>query len=170
MRAINAAGLTLVKKWEGIPDGNPITVNLDPYLDPVGIWTIGYGHAIRDTAGRFLRGARAQAYALYPLGITYEQAATLLLADLLDAARDVAALVTVPLNDNQFSALVSFEFNTGALGKSTLLKRLKLQDYAGAAVQFGKWTKGRVDGRLITLPGLVSRRAEERALFLQEQA
>jgi len=170
MRTINIAGLTLVKKWEGIMDGNPATVNLDPYLDPVGIWTIGWGHAIRDVKDRYLRGmgARSLAQALYPEGITYSQAADLLQADLIDAAKDVSFLVTVPLSDNQFSALVSFEFNTGALGKATLLKRLNRGDYHGAAQQLPLWVKGRVNGKLVTLPGLVTRRAEEKELFLRE--
>lgn len=167
MRTINAAGLTLVKKWEGILDGDPTTVNLDPYLDPVGIWTIGWGHAITDTNGRFLRGAAAgpRARALYPGGITIWQAEDLLRADLLDASRDVSALVDVPLSENQFSALVSFEFNTGALKGSTLRKVLNAGDHVGAAAQFGRWTKGRVDEKLVVLPGLVSRRADERRLF-----
>lgn len=168
MREINDAGLTLVKQWEGILDGDPTTVNLDPYLDPVGIWTIGWGHAITDPAtGRFLRGkgAEQRARELYPGGITLPQAEDLLRADLLDAARDVAVLVTVPLTDNQFGALVSFHFNTGALPSSTMRKLLNAGDYTGAALQFRKWVKGRVDGVLVTLPGLVRRREAERQLF-----
>lgn len=169
MRAINAAGLNLIKKWEGILDGDPSTVNLDPYLDPVGIWTIGWGHAICDAKGKFLRGAAAkgQAFALYPDGLTYPQAEDLLRGDCLEASKDVSALVKVPLSENQFSALVSFEFNTGALGKSTLLRKLNAGDYAGAADQFARWTKGRDEhGQLIVLPGLILRRSEERALFV----
>ena len=169
MRQINAAGLDLVKKWEGILDGDPTTVNLDPYLDPVGIWTIGWGHAITDANGRFLRGVATgpRARALYPDGITIAQAEDLLRADLLDAARDVSVLVSVPLSENQFSALVSFDFNTGGLRGSTLRQLLNVGDYVGAAAQFGRWTKGRVDGKLVVLPGLVSRRADERRLFIE---
>lgn len=169
MRAINARGLNLVKRWEGVLDGDPSTVNLDPYLDPVGIWTIGWGHAITDPiTGKFLRGesAKGRAGALYPGGLTLPQAEDLLRADLLDAARDVAALCVVPLTDNQFSALVSFEFNTGALRGSTLRRMLNAGHYHVAADEFLKWTKGRVNGKLVVLPGLVSRRADERSLFL----
>lgn len=168
LREINEAGLALVKKWEGILDGDPTTVNLDPYLDPVGIWTIGWGHAIVDVKGKFLRGwpARELARSLYPGGITLAQAETLLRADLLDASRDVSILVKVPLNENQFSALVSFHFNTGGLRGSTLLR--KINNYEdGADKQFLRWTKGRVDGELVVLPGLVKRREEERQLFLK---
>jgi lysozyme len=168
MRTINPAGLDLVKRWEGILDGDPTTVNLNPYLDPVGIWTIGWGHAIRDLRGRYLRGtaARDAAFALYPVGLTLEQCEILLRADLLDDSRDVTSLAKVPLMDNQFSALVSFEFNTGALRVSTLLHRLNAGDYLGAANQFGLWVKGTIGDKKVTLPGLVKRRAAERALFL----
>ncbi|WP_237715961.1 lysozyme [Rubrivivax gelatinosus] len=134
LRDMPDEGLELVKSFEGIPDGDPSTVNIDPYLDPVGIWTIGWGHAIADSAGRWLRGpaARDQALAAYPGGITRAQAETLLRADLLDACRDVQRLVTVSLTDAQFGALVSFAFNLGAgsLMKSTLLKKLNAGDAA----------------------------------------
>jgi lysozyme len=169
MREINEHGLTLIKRFEGIEDGNPATVNLDPYLDPLGIWTIGWGHAIRDVKGKYLRGAAAKlaAYALYPGGITLPQAEALLRGDALESSKDVSALVKVLLNDNQFGALVSFEFNTGALAGSTLLKRLNAKDYAGAADQLLKWTKGHdTKGNLVELQGLVQRRAVERMLFL----
>jgi lysozyme len=163
-RDINDAGLELVKSFEGIPDGDPTTVKIDPYLDPIGIWTIGWGHAI-SVGGRFLRGktdAKA-AKALYPEGITLEQAEQLLRADLLDTCRDVASLVKVPLRDNQFAALVSFTFNLGRgnFAKSTLLKKLNEQDYAAAAMEFGKWNKA--GGRV--LAGLTRRREAEAQLF-----
>lgn len=170
MREINTAGLTLVKKWEGILDGDPSTVNLDPYLDPVGIWTIGWGHAILDTNGKFLRGKenRARALALYPDGITTTQAVDLLRVDLLESAKDVSALVKVLLTDNQFSAIVSFEFNTGGISfpSSTIRRLLNAKDFGGASEQFARWNKGTVNGKKVVLPGLVKRRAEERALFL----
>jgi len=164
MRAVNSAGVSLVKRWEGCPDGDPSTVNLDPYPDPVGIWTIGWGHAIRDPRGKYVRD-KTTARALYPDGITIQQAEELLYADLLDAARDVAALVKVPVTDNQFAALTSFEFNLGSLRTSTLLRKLNTGDYEGAAREFSRWVKGRVNDQLVTLPGLVSRRRAEQELF-----
>jgi lysozyme len=76
----------------------------------------------------------------------------------------VSAAVTVPLNDNEFGALTSFTFNLGIgnLKSSTLLKKLNAGDRAGAADEFGKWVNA--GGK--PLPGLVKRRAAERALFL----
>jgi lysozyme len=89
-------------------------INIDPYLDPIGIWTIGWGHAI-SVGSAYLRGkaSRKVAFDLYPGGITIDQAETLLRGDVMDTCRDVEALVEVPLTDNQFAALVSFTFNLG---------------------------------------------------------
>jgi lysozyme len=166
MRDINQAGLDLIKKFEGIPDGDPATVKIDPYLDPVGIWTIGWGHAIM-VGNEFLRGKenRKAAFNLYPGGLTLKQAEQLLRGDVLDACRDVESLVEVALSDNQFGALVSFTFNLGRgnLAKSTLLRKLNAGDYAGAAAEFHKWN--RAGGKV--LQGLVARRAAEAELFLR---
>lgn len=166
LRDVNEATVALVKNAEGLPNGDPTTGNFLPYLDPVGIWTIGWGHAIA-WQGQWLRGEnnRAQALALYPGGISLEQATALLHADLINAGRDVSLVVAVPVNDNQFGALVSFTFNLGIgnLRSSTLLKLLNAGDYAGAAEQFPRWNKA--NGQV--LPGLVKRRAAEQQLFLQ---
>ncbi len=169
VREVNRETIELMQSFEGIPDGDPATVNLDAYLDPVGIWTIGWGHAVVHQ-GKFLRGSKNRALArqLYPGGITREQAEALLRADLIDSSGDVMRLVKVPLDDNQFGALVSFTFNLGAgnLGKSTLLRLLNQRDYGGAAEQFLAWTKGTVNGVKKALPGLVRRRSAERKLYL----
>jgi len=165
MRSVNAAGVNLIKRFEGIVDGNPRTVNLDPYIDPVGILTIGWGHAL--TFGeRFLRNNPADwalARKMYPNGITRAEAEALLVHDLNEHSRDIKAVVGVPLNDNQFAALASFVFNIGmkAFLRSSLLKSLRRKDYAQAATRFAPWrTAG---GRV--LPGLVKRRAAETGLF-----
>ncbi len=171
LRDVADDAVELIKSFEGIPDGDPGTVNIDAYIDPVGIWTIGWGHAIAHQGG-WLRGAhnKAVARALYPGGITRAQAETLLRGDLLDSARDVVRLVKVGLDDGQFGALVSFAFNLGAgnLGQSTLLRMLNSGDYGGAADQFLRWNMGTVNGVKQPLAGLTRRRGAERALFLGE--
>lgn len=169
VREINQAGIDLIKSFEGLADGNPATVNLDPYLDPIGIWTIGWGHAI--WAGNdFLRGAqnKRRATALYPNGITLPQAEALLRADLLETCRDVQAIVSRPVTDNQFAALVSFAYNCGCanLKKSTLLRLVNAGDVTGADAEFVKWNKA--GGR--ELPGLTRRRTAEAALFAKPDA
>lgn len=154
----------LIKKYEGTGKADPKTGDLLPYLDPVGIWTIGWGHAIRHD-GRFLRGQAdgLLVRSLYPTGLTVQQATALLDSDLVETGTEVLAAVVVELNDNQFGALVSFTFNLGIgnLKQSTLLKRLNAGDYAAAADEFSKWVKA--GGK--TLPGLVERRKAEAELF-----
>lgn len=90
-------------------------------------------------------------------------------ADEIKAFEDaVTQLVTVPINSNEADALISFSYNVGisAFKRSTLLKRLNKGDRTGAAQDFKLWNKG--GGRV--LPGLVSRRAREAALFLKPVA
>ena len=143
---INRAGLDLIKSFESL--------RLRAYRDPVGIWTVGYGHTGPD---------------VYPgLEISKAEAEQLLADDLRESEDSVGEQVTVPLNDNQFSALVSFAFNAGngALKGSTLRKKLNRKDYKGAADEFRKWVYGTIGGRKVLLPGLVRRRAQERNLFL----
>lgn len=164
-REINQAGVDLVKSFEGLLDGDPSTVNLDPYPDPIKIWTIGWGHVIRQDGRNLVGDAhRSIAFSMYPEGITLQQAEELLRADLLDACRDVQRLVKVPLTDNEFAALVSFTFNLGAtnFGTSTLLRVLNDGDRWTAAEQFGRW----VLARGVRLEGLSRRRRAERDLFI----
>jgi GH24 family phage-related lysozyme (muramidase) len=100
--------------------------------------------------------------------ITREQAEQLLRADLQEAEDAVSNLVTVPLNENQFSALVSFVFNLGAgeLEDSTLLELLNQGRYPEAADQFPRFNT--VNGEPVE--GLTRRREAERQLFLTPPA
>ena len=168
-KRLSPIGLALIKSFEGICDGDPTTVNLDPYLDPVGIWSIGWGHAIR-LNGRFLKGAAdaALAKSLFPSGITFPEAEILLVEDVAPVAIYLNGVFPW-LNQNQFDALVAFAFNVG-LGEfenSTLFKKLKVGDIAGAAAQFKRWIHGTDEhGSRIVLPGLITRQAAQCALFL----
>lgn len=144
-RQINAAGLELVKHFEGL--------FLEAYLCPADVWTIGFGHTgLTHKDGTVFKGRK----------ITAQDAEDLLRYDLRKFCARVVDAVKVPLNDNQFAALVSFDFNTGGLLKSTLLKVLNAGNYAAAANEFLKWDKA--GGRV--LAGLTRRRKSERNLFL----
>jgi lysozyme len=80
----------------------------------------------------------------------------------------VAHYIHAPLNDNQFSALVSLVFNEGVTPLcDTLGQLLNEFDYLGAAEQFDRWIYGEVDGQKVVLSDLVTRRAQEKALFLK---
>lgn len=142
---ISQKGVDLVKHFEGL--------FLNAYLCPANVWTIGYGHTgIKHNDGTVKSGMR----------INRAQAEIYLASDLnTKYAPDVRRLVKVPLTQDQFDALVSFHFNTGALGRSTLLRKLNAGDYKGAAAEFAKWTRG--GGKVLS--GLVRRRRAERKLF-----
>lgn len=169
-RIINKRGLELIKRFEGIEDGNPLTVNLDPYLDPVEIWTIGWGHALKDKTGHFIRGKENNrlASSFYPNGLTLEQAEELLLADTLATSKALNTFLPMNLTSNQFSALVSFAFNVGVvnLKLSMMNKLIQRGEHKKAAEQFGKWIYATKKGIKVVLPGLVRRREAEKTLWL----
>ena len=171
LRDVPQDAIELIKAFEGIPDGDPSTVNLDAYLCPASVWTIGWGHAVMD-GGAQLKGpaAKARARALYPGGITHGQAEALLRGDLVPRAASVSSLLKVTVDNGKFGALMALVFNIGAgnLAASTLLRKLNAGDFAGAAEQFMAWDKARVNGVLQPLAGLTRRRRTERALFLGE--
>ncbi len=124
------------------------------YKCPAGVWTIGYG-TTRWGDGRPVREGEGP--------IDHAEARRLLMADLRWADDAVRDLVTVELTEHQRAALISFTYNVGrkAFSGSTMLGLLNVGDYRGAADQFARWNRG--GGKV--LPGLVTRRAEEAALF-----
>ena len=172
MRRSPQVGIELIKAYEGLGDGDPSTVNLDPYLCPAEVWTIGWGHALVDPkTGKQLNKAnctQAEAFAMYPGGITREQAEGLLDEDLKSREEVVQRLVHVELNDNQFGALVSFVYNVGAsaFGISKLLKKLNAGDYLGASEELPKWNKITTKEGKVVNKGLTFRREAERMRFV----
>ena len=142
-RKTSSRGIELIKRWEGL--------RTNAYLCPGNVWTIGYGHTTNVHPGMM---------------ISHAQAEILLRQDLVRFERAVERYVTVPINQNQFDALVSFAFNVGteALRTSSLVRILNKGKYKTAALQFGKWVFAA--GR--KLPGLVSRRNDEYQLFIKE--
>ena len=140
LRHINDEGLSLIKEFEGF--------HPTPYLCPGKVWTIGYGHTRTVQAG---------------MVVTMAQADQLLGEDVPVFERAVARLVTVPLIDNQFSALVCFVFNVGVgnFENSTLLKLLNRGWYEQVPAQLARWNKA--NGEI--LGGLARRRAAEAKLW-----
>ena len=90
-----------------------------------------------------------------------------LAVDIEEFENAVKNLVTVELNEDQFSALVSFCFNLGAnaLRISTLLKKLNAEDFQAVPDQIRRWNKATVNGEKVVLDGLVRRRNAEALLF-----
>lgn len=161
--------IDLIKRSESLHDNDTSTITLEPKMCPAGIWTAGWGHALRGKDGTFLKGSanKAEAYAKYP-GMTLEQADALLVVDLTVFEKSANSLVTVKLTENEMGALVSFAYNCGVsnLKSSTLLKKLNNGDFLGAADEFLKWDKS--GGK--RLRGLTLRRTFERDLFLEPGA
>lgn len=142
-RQLSATGIDLIKRHEGFRSKE--------YLDAGGKATIGYGHLIKSGES-------------FPKeGISRVLAETILESDVANAEKAVNKLVKVPLNQNQFNALVSFVFNLGAerFKKSTLLRELNAKRYDTAALQFPRWVYA--GGKVWT--GLVRRREDEKQLF-----
>jgi lysozyme len=141
--------IELIKKWEGYE------VPAKPC--PAGVPTIGWG-TIRYTDGRPVQNGDI---------ITEQQAEGFLIDECQEKAKGVAELVSVPLNQNQFDALVSFCYNVGlgAFQDSTMRRELNQSHYNEAAGQFKVWNKATVNGQKVVLQGLVNRRKEEEELF-----
>ena len=123
----------------------------DAYKCPAGVWTIGYGTTRNVTKST--------------PKVTKDQAEAMLLADVAKFESGVADAVKVPLNQNQFDALVSFSYNIGlgAFKSSTLLRRLNRGDY-NVGSEFLRWNKAGGE----ELPGLTRRREAEKQLFEKE--
>lgn len=117
------------------------------YLDPIGIPTICYGHTATAKIGDSKTPAECK-----------EQ----LSKDLLIAIQDVESRVKVDMTVERRAALVSFVYNVGGtkFGSSTLLKKLNGGDVRSACAELSKW----VYAGGVKFKGLVTRRAEERAL------
>jgi lysozyme len=139
-------GLALLKRWEGL--------RTTAYLCPAGKWTIGYGHT----------SAAGHPVVTKGMKISAREAEEILMRDLGKYEADVTRLVKVPLTQEQFDALVSFHYNTGKLGTSTLLKKLNAKKYAEVPAELQKWVVA--GGK--RLKGLIDRRADEAALWLSK--
>ncbi len=143
---LSNTGLSLIKSFEGVRLTAYKAVPTEEH------WTIGYGHYGPDVKQN--------------MRITQDQADEYFRKDVARFEKAVNDNVKVPLNQNQFDALVSFTYNcgAGALQRSTLLELLNQGKYKEAADQFDLWNKS--SGKV--LAGLVKRRAKEKELFLKD--
>lgn len=153
---ISDAGLEIIKKAEGygreLPDGS-CTAYQEKINGKLDIPTIGWGCTKGVTMGMVW---------------TRDQAEAALRAEIAKHEARVDRLSTVALNQHQFDALVSFDFNTGGLtlddGKpSGVLRAVNASDWAKVADQLKLWNK--FGGKPSN--GLIARRALEVALFLK---
>lgn len=142
---ISAEGLSLIKKFEGC--------ELKAYRCAANVLTIGYGTIKNVTEG---------------MEITQEEAETLLQEEMHEYEGYINDMVKVPLEQHQFDSLVSWQFNTGGLRTSTLLKVLNKGNYDEVPNQIRRWNKATVNGVKVVLDGLVRRREAEALMFMNQ--
>ena len=146
---VSRTTLNLVKKYEGFRSS--------AYMDTNGLPVIGYGQSKingkRVKMGQYISRTKADAE---------------LERELYHIQRLVLSKVRVRLTPNQLGALTSLVYNAGSriLTNSTLIRKLNVGDYAGAAREFPRWNKAHQGGRLVPFPGLTKRRLAEQRLFL----
>lgn len=140
--SISAGGLAFIAGMEGKEN--------KPYQDVVGVWTVCYG-----STGPHVRSGGTR---------TDAECTTMLRADAARFERAVhRCSAPAVLNQNQFDALVSFSFNVGeqAYCGSTLSRKVRASDFAGASAEFPKWSYA--GGKFYR--GLHRRRLGEQAMF-----
>lgn len=140
------AGRAFIEVFEGL--------SLKAYWDPTGrVWTIGYGHTSVAGLPHVYKGQV----------ITKEEADQILAADLAAVEAEVARIIRIPLAQYQFDPLVSFQFNTGSLGKPTcsLTHAINAGNLKLADEDFMLYDRS---GGAV-LPGLVRRRHGEAVMF-----
>ncbi|KAJ7440895.1 lysozyme-like domain-containing protein [Mycena latifolia] len=152
--SVNSAVFTALKGFEGfVPSPKP---------DPVKLPTVGYGHKCVKVNCTEVP---------YPFPLSPANATLLLQSDIATRITCINQNIAsgVVLNQYQVSALTSFMFNAGCARfmNSTMFTRLNNGEdpNTAAAQEMPKYNKGRVNGTLVVLPGLVTRRAQEATLF-----
>ena len=138
---VSTQGLVEIASHEGIV---PM-----PYFDSVGVLTFGIGHT---------RFAGPPDPADLPRGIAQplEMVFDLFREDIVRFSRQVDAAVTVPVEQHEFDALVSFHYNTGGIRRASLTRALNAGNREDAANRFMRWRKP---------PEIIGRRRREQSLF-----
>lgn len=149
-RTVNRRTLEMMKEFEGLR----LTAYPDPGSKDGHPWTIGYGHTSLAGPPPVHPGMR----------ITKAQASRIYKRDLEHFAAGVEKRIKIPLNDNQFGALVSLAYNIGlgAFERSSVLRAVNAGQFGVVPALMNMWRKN--DGKVMR--GLVRRRAIEGALFM----
>lgn len=148
---ISEAGINLIKEFEGC--------KLNAYVDPgtgAEPITIGYGNTFYEDGTKIKLGDT----------ITQTQADTLLLKLLPKYEKIIYNKVTIPLQQNEHDALVSFVWNTG--GSSTLFS--KINNKASDMDIYNFWTTHYITAGGKQLAGLVKRRKIEAELYTKNSS
>lgn len=152
---ISAEGRKLIELFEGCEaplKNKPGYVTT--YRDEVGVLTIGHGHTNLGNVPPHIKEGDIWSLA---------QCDQALANDMAKFESDVLRIMEgFALHQGQFDALVSFDFNTGALGRSSLPKKIKAGQVIAAMNTLEQYNHA--GGRV--LAGLTRRRKAERLLFL----
>lgn len=153
---ISPTGLAIVKAFESCLE--PVkgrAGHFKPYVDPVGVLTIGWGH----TNHHEPKFTSATVW-------SQQQCDAALAGDMAIFEAHVSKLAKVPLSQNEFDALVSWAYNTGGPETATLWRRLNAGERSAIPNELAKWNKG--GGKVLN--GLVRRRKAEGQLFAGDVA
>jgi len=155
-------GIDLIKHFEGLHDGDLKVIGLQPKMDPIGIWTEGYGRAMRDGKGNFIKGSINKKLAYSRQTIKTElEAQSALRQDLQVYENIVMRKITVPLKQQQFDALVSHTYNTG--GSNTLFQ---IVNKNSNSPEIKTWFETKyISASGVPLAGLVARRKAESKIY-----
>jgi lysozyme len=159
---VSKVGIDLIKYFEGMHDGDLKTIGLQPKMCPAGIWTEGYGRAMRDSNGNFIKGIANKKLAYSSITIkTEKEAIEALSQDLIVFENIVMRKIKVDISQNEFDALVSHTYNTG--GSNTLFELInnKSNDMIVQNWFVSKYISA--DG--VKLNGLIDRRKSEAKLY-----
>lgn len=143
MPSTSPNGRKLIENFEGL--------RLDAYWDSYGgVWTIGYGHTGHDVN--------------QTTHWSQQQADEALAKDLKSFESSLAQEIKVSISQNMWDALMSFIYNLGAgcLANSSMLALINEEKFEDAATHFNSY----VYAGGVALPGLITRRASEKKLFL----
>lgn len=157
----------LIKKFEGLEKS--------AYLCPAGELTIGYGHVLTeaDCLRLFQKEKKDILRDIYSKSKSYSltapQCTKLLDEDIKKVTNQVRGVLFCLTRQPQLDALVSFVFNIGIgnFKTSTLLKLHNKGKHKEAALEFSKWNKSTVGGKLTVLKGLTTRREAEKQLYMK---
>ena len=147
MKLLNNDGYRLITKFEGF--------NSKPYLCPAKLATIGYGNTYYNSGKKVT---------LLDKEITEQEAFSLFKSIADKYAKQVSKLVSYPITQNQFNALVSLAYNIGIgnFSKSTLLKKVNINaNDLSIKDEFLRWNKV----NKIPVKGLTNRREYEADIY-----
>lgn len=139
MQKVSRKGLVEIASHEGIV--------LSPYLDSVGVWTVGIGHTAN--AGEPDPAKERREFSIAEIMDIFAR-------DMDKFERRVRKAFSRTLTQEQFDAAVSFDFNTGGIHRATWVKRFNEGKDAEARTAFMMWRKPKE---------IIPRREKERDLF-----